>query len=242
MNHKKNLKHYKNESSTKSLTMNQWLRSHHVYHILHDTTQRFSVSTTNFFKHLWGLSNKENFVFIKSFISHPRRTGSIFPSSIYLAKEMVSHVPKAKPGIVIELGAGTGIVTEALIQTGIRPEDIIVIEFSHELVKNLRRKFPNIHIIEGNAAHLNTLLKNEKRKIKAVISSLPLRSLPKSTTQAILEQIKTILPIKATYIHFTYSFRKNHHHYSLPHFHSIVSKRIWLNLPPARVDVWVKHR
>ena len=118
-------------------------------------------------------------------------------------------------------------------------EKIIVIEYSSPLVKKLHHRFPKVQIIEGNAANLISLLGDEKRRVKNIVSSIPLRSLPKSITQTILNQVKDILPTGGRYIQFTYSFQQEQV-YSLRNSKRIISKRVWMNLPPARVDVWVK--
>lgn len=180
--------------------------------------------------------HKDIYVFFRVIATNPRTTGAIIPSSKWLAKEMASHVVH-DDGVVIELGAGTGVITEALLQSGIKPEKIIIVEYSPEFVQQLRHRFPTIRIIEGDAANLIMLLEGNVSKINTIISSLPLRSLSKLTTQSILEQIKLILPEKSRYIQFTYSFKQNAYK-SLVHFKPICSKRIWLNLPPAQVDVW----
>lgn len=187
------------------------------------------------------LKYEDKFHFFKAFANNPRATGAIYPSSKNLVKEMVSYVLQEKEGVVIELGAGTGVVTEALLQSGIKPENIIAIEYSSALAKKLQVRFPAIQIIEGNAANLTMLLSSEKRKVNTIISSLPLRSLPLPITKAILEQINNVLALNGRYIQFTYSFKKDGF-YSLINFKKILSKRIWMNLPPARVDVWIKNR
>src|SRR5579885_257032 len=186
------------------------------------------------------IKHEDKIVFFKTVVSQPRTTGAIFPSSKHLANEMASHVLKQNNGIVLELGAGTGVVTDAILQSGIKPEDMIVIEYSHDLVELLRNRFPNIKIIEGTAEHLSTLLLGEERKINTIISSLPLRSLPLAVSQAILDEIQHILPAGGRYIQFTYSFKRDRFS-SRANFERCVSKRIWKNLPPARVDVWVKR-
>jgi phospholipid N-methyltransferase len=175
--------------------------------------------------------------FLKALAHNPRATGAILPSSPFLAKEMAAHVIKNPAGVVVELGAGTGVVTKALLRAGVQPWTLIVIESSSNMVKKLRKRFPNIQIIEGNAADLSRLLIHEKREVHTIISSLPLRSLPKATTQTILQQINAVLAQHGRYIQFTYSFTQDPC-FSLKNFQHILSKRIWMNLPPARVDVW----
>jgi phospholipid N-methyltransferase len=175
--------------------------------------------------------------FLKALLDNPREMGAIFPSSSFLAKEMVAHVNKNRDGVIVELGAGTGVITKALLKSGVEPDSIIVVESSNAMVKKLRRRFPAIQIIEGNAADLKSLLISEKREINTIISSLPLRSLHKPIAEMILQQINLLLSKKGRYIQYTYSFNEDPF-FSLENFQRIISKRIWMNLPPARVDVW----
>ena len=171
--------------------------------------------------------------FLKALAHNPREMGALFPSSPFLAKEMAAYAIKDREGVVIELGAGTGVVTKALLQAGVRADNIIVIESSSGMVKKLRSRFPTIQIIEGNAADLLTLLAFEKREVHTIISSLPLRSLHKSMTESILKQINALLSKEGRYIQFTYSFHQDQF-FSLANFQRIISKRIWMNFPPAR--------
>lgn len=186
------------------------------------------------------ISIKEHFTFFKAFVANPSTMGSVIPSSKALSKEMAAHVSNVnKDEVVIELGAGTGVITEALLKSGVPHQNLIVIEYSSELVKKLRLHFPKVQVIEGNANDLEKLLADETRTIKAIISSLPLRSLPKDLTNSILNQINYILPKGSKYIHYTYSFTQ-HRFDLLAEYKLNRSKRVWLNLPPARVDVMTK--
>src|SRR5258707_12647936 len=86
---------------------------------------------------------------------------------------------QGRMGHVIELGAGTGEVTKALLAAGIAPHRLALVERDPELAGFLRQNFPGPQIIEGDAAHLPGLLvANGVEHIAAVVSSLPLLSLP----------------------------------------------------------------
>lgn len=184
--------------------------------------------------------NKETWVFLKAVLHNPRHMGAALPSSRSLAREMAVHVPVKSSKIIVELGAGTGVITEALLKRGIKPDHLIVIENSLELAQKLKDRFPNVRIIRGNAVNLIELL-GKKAQVSVVISSLPLLSLPKRTSNKILSQITSVLPKGGRYIQYTYSFSENKFKL-LKQLKKISSKRVWTNIPPARVDVYVNHR
>lgn len=64
---------------------------------------------------------------------------------------MASFVDLAVPGPVIEIGPGTGPVTEALIERGIDESRLILVEYSPEFCQLLRKRFPHATVIEGDA-------------------------------------------------------------------------------------------
>jgi phosphatidylethanolamine/phosphatidyl-N-methylethanolamine N-methyltransferase len=176
--------------------------------------------------------------FFKAIITNPRKMGTVWPSSKRLAKAMAAHIPLSSTGWVIELGAGTGPITGALIARGVDPKRIIVIEYQAYFVDKLRELFPEIKVIKGDAANLISFLSDVNSKpVDAVVSSLPLISLPRNTTDKILHQINQLLLNGGRYIQYTYSYKEMRFDI-LKNYRKIVSKRIWLNIPPARVDVF----
>ena len=68
--------------------------------------------------------------FIRSWIEKPLSTGAVMPSSRVLARTMARYVDPQSRGPVIELGPGTGPVTEALVEHGIDPARLILVEFN----------------------------------------------------------------------------------------------------------------
>ena len=177
------------------------------------------------------------YYFFKALILDPKSIGAIAPSSDYLAATMASYIPLSQQGLIVELGAGTGVITEAILKHGISPERLILIESSSDLVNDLREHFSNVKVIEGHAEDLITLLKEQPEPIIAIISSLPLRSLGHITTQRILEQIPQVLSKQGIYIPFTYDLRKGSSFYP-SHYHLIQSEIVWKNIPPAKVEVY----
>ncbi|MEM9242584.1 MAG: methyltransferase domain-containing protein [Pseudomonadota bacterium] len=177
------------------------------------------------------------FQFLREFIINPRATGSVIPSSRFLTREMVSHTLDCKPNdMIIDLGAGTGVVIKSLIKAGIPPKQIIAVEYSPNLADKLRLNFPEVKVIQGNALELSRLIKDH-HGVKHIISSLPLRSLPYHMCQGILKQITSVLPKDGKYIQFTYRLKHNEA-YMPTDLNLIKRKIVRMNFPPARVDVW----
>lgn len=161
----------------------------------------------------------------------------MLPSSKYLAQEMASYVSVSPNHFVVELGPGTGVITEALLRAGISAKQIIAIEQESNLAGQLGKRFPDTKIIIGDAAHLNELFDEKDCKVDTIISSLPLRSLPDDAVQSILSNISSILPRNGKYIQFTYNIRSEARFYP-EHFHLEASEIIWRNIPPAKVQVF----
>ena len=184
------------------------------------------------------LINKRSFwLFVREFFTHPALVGSAFPSSGSLAKKIAAQVPLTTSGHVLELGAGTGAVTQALLAAGIKPERLILVERSEALCKILHKRFPAIKMFQADAIDLDRLLENEALNIDVIISGLPMRSLPKEVGFTIGQKIEKLLPRGKRFIQFTYSWKKEHA--SFPRaFKYKYSKYVLFNIPPARVDVY----
>lgn len=175
--------------------------------------------------------------FFKVLLKCPRHVGAIFPSSVYLAQEMANKAASDTTGYVVELGPGTGVITHALLESGIAPERLIAVEFSNELAEHLQKRFSNIKVIQGDAANLSDLLGVYSNKVSTIVSGLPLRSLPTVMTEQILQQVAAVLVKGGRFIQFTYGYRVLNEIFPA-HFYRIYSKWIWRNLPPARVDIY----
>ncbi|MGE0715848.1 MAG: class I SAM-dependent methyltransferase [Alphaproteobacteria bacterium] len=165
----------------------------------------------------------------------PTRIGSIWPSGPALGRAMADQVDLSVPGTVVELGAGTGPVTAALLQAGVPPQRLVSVERDPALARVLRERFPGIRVVEGDAGDLVRLLAREGvDQAAAIVSSLPLVSLPKALVTSVVEGSFALLHPKGSYIQFTYGLVSP---IPLRRFHLDGRKvtRAWRNLPPAVV-------
>ncbi len=140
-------------------------------------------------------------VFLQEWFANPQRTGSLAPSSPQLGAAMAQWLPADPESYVLELGPGTGAVTEALIKRGLREDRLVAIERNPKLARLLREKFPRAQIIIGDAWQLDHLLQSRREPIKsvgAVISSLPLLNFPLAEAEALAEKSAASLSRRAT--------------------------------------------
>ena len=179
------------------------------------------------------LSLRPGVVFVREWARSPRLAGAVCPSGTALAKAMADRVP-AGTGLVVDLGAGTGAVTAALLKKGIAAHRIVVVEQSAVMVKYLCKRFPGLTILRGDAAELSRLLPG--RPVDCVISSLPLVSLPETKREAIVHELKRVLQGRPL-VQFTYFWGGTY--LSKKGFNRVSSRLVLKNLPPARVMEFV---
>jgi phosphatidylethanolamine/phosphatidyl-N-methylethanolamine N-methyltransferase len=174
-------------------------------------------------------------------LNNPRPVGSAVPSSRFLARRIAGFLPRSPRGYVIELGAGTGAITAALLGRGIPPEQILSVERSEPMVKLLKRRFPFLKVALGDAAQLRALLRSflgkDNIEVSYVVSSLPLRSLPPEVVTNILREVQLVLHKDGKLLQYTYNLRKTPHP-CLSNFKRRHTTVVWANLPPARVDIF----
>lgn len=89
--------------------------------------------------------------FIRSWLVKPLSMGAVTPSSRVLARTMARYVDPDEDGPVIELGPGTGPVTEALVEQGVDPARLILVEFNAMFCQLLRSRFPAATVVQGDA-------------------------------------------------------------------------------------------
>ncbi len=82
------------------------------------------------------MRNNENVIFFKSLLRAPLKTGAFFPSSRNLASSISNFVRLPDlDEFILEIGAGTGRLTSALLERGIPGSQLIILEMQPALVK-----------------------------------------------------------------------------------------------------------
>lgn len=185
-------------------------------------------------------------LFLKRWLRNPLSMGAVVPSGRLLAEAMARATlaeMTGRDGHVIELGAGTGEVTKALLAAGIPAGRLALVEREPELAAFLRRHFPGPRIVEGDAARLPRLLEQQGiGSAAAVVSSLPLLSLPAEIVTGIVHSVFEVLPRGAALVQFTYGPSPPVPKTLRAELRLVGARgrRIWRNVPPA--VVWTFRR
>lgn len=176
--------------------------------------------------------------FLRSWLERPLVMGAVTPSGKVLARTMASFVDTRIPGPILELGPGTGPVTDALIRRGVAQDRLVLVEFDPEFCQLLKRRFPKATIVQGDAYDLaETLTGVLSEPVAATVSSLPLFTKPMEQRTDLLETAQSLMHPDAPFIQFTYAVVPPIPARS-PAYRTRASNRIWRNLPPARVWVY----
>jgi phosphatidylethanolamine/phosphatidyl-N-methylethanolamine N-methyltransferase len=174
-------------------------------------------------------------VFLGRWLKAPHRIGALAPSSRYLGRAMARQIDIRHSRLVIELGGGTGSITRALLAAGLAPEKLIVVESDDKLHRLLSERFPQLRVVHGDAAHLVQLLRPLGiSAVSAIVSSLPLLSMPKRLRHRIVEQSFALLGERGTLVQFTYGIASPLPEREFPVAGKVMTL-VWRNIPPAFV-------
>lgn len=173
--------------------------------------------------------------FLRRWAEKPLQMGSVTPSSRTLSRTIAQSVNPQSHGPVVEIGPGTGPVTEALIERGVAEDRLVLVEYSPEFCDLLRRRFPRATVVQGDAYALARTLDGVlTTKAAAVVCGLPLLTKPDPVRLDLLAQAFTLMQPGGPFVQFTYSLAS-----PIPlkdaFFSWKASPRIWRNVPPARV-------
>jgi phosphatidylethanolamine/phosphatidyl-N-methylethanolamine N-methyltransferase len=180
-----------------------------------------------------------NLRFLRALVARPKHIGAIVPSSRALARAIARQVDPAQPGRVLELGPGTGVITAALLERGVPPQRLILVEYDPDMAAFLTGCFHGVQVIQGDAFDLSrTLGSQSHEKFSAIVSGLPLLNFPVPRRRLLMDGIVRRLLPGAPFVQFSYGMRPP---VGPPTGHSVArAALVWANLPPARVWVYRK--
>jgi phosphatidylethanolamine/phosphatidyl-N-methylethanolamine N-methyltransferase len=179
----------------------------------------------------------EKLEFLRGLIDHPAGVSALFPSSPAMARAMAEQIP-SNDGQVLELGPGTGAITQAIIARGIPASRIVAVEYDQGFADLLSERFPGLYVLQGDALNLRNVLGSPRGSYTAVVSGLPLINFPMRTRRAIIEDGLARVRPGGPFIQISYRGTP-----AIPESDTIQVRRaafVWRNAPPGYV--WVYRR
>lgn len=194
-----------------------------------------------------GKSGSQTWLFFRQWLKNPLRVAALSPSGAQLAGLMMSELPE-RAQRVVELGAGTGVFTRALLDARIPPDKLLVVELNPELHAYLHEQFPLVHVACGDACDLKDIAMQRgfltTGLADAVISGLGLLSMPRTLQKAIVEAAFSVLKPDGSFVQFTYGPKSPLARDLLDELGLAVRRGgfAWRNVPPASVFVYTRRR
>ncbi|MDB5735554.1 MAG: Ribosomal adenine methylase transferase [Alphaproteobacteria bacterium] len=169
--------------------------------------------------------------FLRGLISNPRAVSAPTPSSPTLARAIAAQVDLGRDGLVIELGPGTGVVTQALLEHGVPADRLVAIELEGSFARLMRKRFPKVTVHHGDAVTFESQIAFGAR-VAAIVSGLPLLQLPLETRRSLLRRALACQDAGGAFVQLSYSWRP-----PVPPEPgmTLTRKTVWRNFPPAHV-------
>jgi len=177
---------------------------------------------------------KNTSLFLRRWLANPLQMGSVIPSSPVLCRRIAALVQRNEDEVVVELGAGTGVISRALLAAGVPPERLVVVEIVRDMAEHLRGVLPGVNVIQGDAFELaRDLPERLHGKVGTAICGIPLVMLPLDQQRRFVDAVEAVAPGKG-FLLYTYCITS-----PLPYRKLNLSARreVWtpLNIPPASV-------
>jgi phosphatidylethanolamine/phosphatidyl-N-methylethanolamine N-methyltransferase len=146
-----------------------------------------------------------SWLYFRRFLKHPARLASLTPSSQALGRAVAREVRRGAEEYVVELGCGTGAITRALLAAGVPPQRLIAVDVDGELLAVLRREFPDITVLECDAAELTKRLPPAIiGRVGTVICGIPVSLLPRAEQRALIDEMFALMPPGRRFLAYTH--------------------------------------
>ena len=183
----------------------------------------------------YGHEARDELVFFREWLRAPFLTAAMLPSGPALSAAIAAAIEPRVRGPVVELGPGTGAVTAALIERGISPERLVLIEFIPEFCKLLQKRYPEARVIQGDAFAAPSIVgEMGLGPLAGIISCLPLYARPPEAREKLMLDLLRIGAPEAVFVQAT-NFPRSPIPIDVSQISAAPSKRIWRNMFPAVV-------
>lgn len=183
---------------------------------------------------------RDDLRFIKGWLKKPGDVGSITPTGKVVAGHMAGLIPINDRHPILELGPGTGVITRAILERGIRPERLISIESGLDFYRHLTKTYPNVNFVFSDALEIDTALQDfADIQFSGVVGAIPLLNLPMQQRIDLISDYLNRVADNGPFVQICYGTRPPVE--AIPgRFTVEKSARIYRNIPPAAVWVYRK--
>ncbi len=183
-----------------------------------------------------GATRADVIPFVRAWLTDPLRVGAALPSGSALAGVITADIgPQTGP--VIELGAGTGAFTRAILRRGVPEDQLVLVEMVPQFVRLLQARFRRATVLHADASRLGRIALASSGRVGAVVSGLPVLSMPRRQVMGVLAGAFRHLRPGGAFYQFTYMPTCSVSRAMLDHL-GLEAKRVgvaWVNIPPATV-------
>jgi phosphatidylethanolamine/phosphatidyl-N-methylethanolamine N-methyltransferase len=177
----------------------------------------------------------EEIRFFKGWQRDKKGVGALLPTSFVTARRMASVIDPMSGLPVLELGAGTGVITKAILERGVNPRDLISIEYASHFCDLLRKRFSDVDVRNGDVFELDTVLADRSGQMfDSVISAVPMLSFPLDRRIDLMKNLLARVPPGRPVIQITHGpmspLPAMPEAYVISHYDFVVR-----NLPPAQL-------
>jgi ornithine lipid N-methyltransferase len=183
-------------------------------------------------------SMRENLLFMSKFFRHGRKIASVWPSSVAMSKATINKINWQHAKVIVELGAGTGAITEQIVHRLHSHTRLISIERDSDFVGVLQRRFAehsNVEIVQADVCVMDSLLEARGiTRVDAFVSGLPTPSLPSSVRDAMLATVRRFMAEDGIFSNITeipFWYWKHYRRY----FKDVSFQLVVRNMPPGGV-------
>lgn len=171
-------------------------------------------------------------VFLTEMMRNPKEVSAIAPSSAAVARKMTEGVEHVT-GPIVEIGPGTGSFTKVMLERGVAPERLILMELNPRFCEELRQRFPGVTVLNQPAQDIEKL---EVSNLGCVISGVPVLARPQIQREVVGRAFNVMAP-DGVFVQITYSPNAPIPADVQAQMGIVAHKRgtVWANLPPARV-------
>jgi phospholipid N-methyltransferase len=182
--------------------------------------------------------------FFRGFLRKPKEVGSLIPSSRFLVRRVLRLGEVDRARVIVELGAGTGVITRQILARIPLESKLLAIEINPAFARVLQKTYARdsrFHLFRGSAERLDeALARIGEREADLVVSGIPFSTLDRGVGMRVLLAARRALAPGGRLV--AYQFRTRVRRIAEPLFGPAEIHAELLNLPPMRVYVWRRER